>query len=46
MTAPVDLAFKAIPKNSTAFLIWRIEVSDTVLDYSVIQFNSQRRREK
>jgi hypothetical protein len=28
MTATVDLAFKAIPRNSTAFLIWRIEVSD------------------
>jgi hypothetical protein len=30
MTATVDPAFRAIPKNSTAFLIWRIEVSDTV----------------
>jgi hypothetical protein len=31
MAATVDPAFKAIPKNSTAFLIWRIEVSDAVL---------------
>jgi hypothetical protein len=30
MTATVDLAFKAIPKNSTAFLVWRIEVSDAI----------------
>jgi hypothetical protein len=30
MTAVVDPAFKAIPKNSTAFLLWRIEVSEAV----------------
>jgi hypothetical protein len=36
MAATVDPAFKAIPKNSTAFLIWRIEVSDAVLVYPVI----------
>jgi hypothetical protein len=31
MSATVDPAFKVIPKNSTAFLIWRVEVSDSVL---------------
>jgi hypothetical protein len=31
MAANVDPAFQAVPQNSTAFLIWRIEVSDTVL---------------
>jgi hypothetical protein len=31
MTANMDPAFKAVPQNSTAFLIWRIEVSDTDL---------------
>jgi hypothetical protein len=33
MTAFVDPAFKAVPENSTAFLIWRIEVSDTDLTW-------------
>jgi hypothetical protein len=31
MAANVDPAFKAVPHHSTAFFIWRIEVSDTNL---------------
>jgi hypothetical protein len=31
MPAIVDPAFQAVSLNSTAFFIWRIEVSDTVL---------------
>jgi hypothetical protein len=31
MAANVDPAFKAVPPQSTAFLIWRIEVSGTTL---------------
>jgi hypothetical protein len=35
MTANVDPAFQAVPPNSTAFLIWRIEVSDTLLIWTI-----------